>query len=215
MNETLIFMENGKLYICKRPAYTSVGFRYSEIWEECKSVPEKLKNTIPRGAAVIETWKGIPYMLWNTADEALGKWFTPFCDGVRFINPEIIPSGFREGLAFIQEKYPSRELGVGRRIYEKSVSVSVKYGKLTVDDFAVKSNKVIENMAHYAEMRKFFALDLYDGIRFKFSIREGEENYKKYSDKNREITIDDILTDKIQGEWKYIGGMGEIIYESE
>ena len=215
MNETLIFMENGKLYICKRPAYTSVGFRYSEIWEECKSVPEKLKNTIPRGAAVIETWKGIPYMLWNTADEALGKWFTPFCDGVRFINPEIIPSGFRRAWLLYRKKYPSRELGVGRRIYEKSVSVSVRYGKLTVDDFAVKSNKVIENMAHYAEMRKFFALDLYDGIRFKFSIREGEENYKKYSDKNREITIDDILTDKIQGEWKYIGGMGEIIYESE
>lgn len=81
MNETLIFTENNKMYICKRPSYISTGFRYSEVWEKCKAVPKELKNTIPRGAAVIETVDGIQYMLWNTAGEACWKWFTPLCDG--------------------------------------------------------------------------------------------------------------------------------------
>ena len=60
-------------------------------------------------------------------------------------------------------------------------------------------------------MRNFFALDLYDKIILTVLINKGDENYNKYADKNKEINIDDILND-LNGNWEYIGGIGEIIF---
>lgn len=210
MNETLIFTENNKMYICERPSYISTGFRYSEVWEECKAVPKELKNTIPRGAAVIETVDGIQYMLWNTAGEGCGKWFTPLCDGIRFVKPERIPAGFEAGLNFIRERFPDREISIKRTKYEKRVSISVRYGDLDINDFEIVKNDVLEAMEHYEEMKAFFALDLYIKIGFKFSLCAGDADYKKYSDE--EISIEDLLADRVQGDWKYIGGLGERMF---
>lgn len=72
-------------------------------------------------------------------------------------------------------------------------------------------NDVLEAMVHYEEMKDLFALDLYTAIIFKFSFNAEDKNYKKYSDK--EITIEDIIADGVQGEWKYFDGLGEIMYE--
>ena len=54
-------------------------------------------------------------------------------------------------------------------------------------------------------------MDLYDKIILTVLINKGDENYNKYADKNKEINIDDILND-LNGNWKYIGGTGEIIF---
>ena len=210
MNETLIFEGSNRLYICKRASYISGGFRYPEIWEECKA-PAGLENTIPRGAAVIEEHNGKMYMLYNTAGEASGKWFVYASEGVRFEHPGKIPEGVKEGLEFIKNRFPDRNIEISRHSYEKSVSVLVNYGKLDADDFKAKENDFAEKSERYEEMRQFFALDLYDKIFFKASINAGDEHYNKYADKSNEISIDDILDD-LSGNWKYSGGIGEIIF---
>lgn len=210
MVETLVFSENNTLYICKRASYISGGFRYPEIWEERKA-PAALANTEPRGAAVVKEHDGKLYMLYNTAGEASGKWFAYVSEGVRFEHPGKIPEGIKEGLEFIKNRFPDRNIEIRRHNYEKSVSVVVEYGKLDVDDFKAKENDFAEKLEHYEEMRDFFSLDLCDKIIFKASINAGDEHYKKYADKNNEISIDDILND-LSGNWKYSGGIGEIIF---
>lgn len=210
MNETLIFKENNKLYICERASYITGGFRYPEIWEECKT-PAALENTKPRGAAVIEEHNGKMYMLYNTAGEASGKWFVYAFEGVRFEHPGEIPEGVKEGFEFVTKRFPGRSIKIRRHNYEKSVSVVVEYGKLDVDDFKAKGNAFAEKSGHYEEIKRFFALDLYDKIILKVSINAGDEHYKKYADKNNEIGIDDILND-LSGSWKYSGGIGENIF---
>lgn len=210
MNETLIFGENNKLYICERASYITGGFRYPEIWEECKS-PAGLENTIPRGAAAKEEHNGKMYMLYNTAGEASGKWFVYASEGIRFDYPGKIPDGVKEGFEFITKRFPDRSIKIRRHNYEKSVSVVVEYGKLEVDDFRAKENAFAEKSGRYEEMKSFFALDLYDKIILKVLINAGDERYKKYADKNNEISIDDILND-LSGSWKYSGGIGENIF---
>ena len=154
MNETLIFEGSNRLYICKRASYISGGFRYPEIWEECKA-PAGLENTIPRGAAVIEEHNGKMYMLYNTAGEASGKWFVYASEGVRFEHPGKIPEGVKEGLEFIKNRFPDRNIEISRHSYEKSVSVLVNYGKLDADDFKAKENDFAEKSERYEEMRQF------------------------------------------------------------
>lgn len=210
MNETLIFKENGKMYLCRRASYVTGGFRYPEIWEECEP-PNELKDTQPRGAGVIQNYNDKTYMLYNTAGEASGKWFVYASEGIRFEDPGKIPEGIKEGLDFIIKRFPDRSIKIGRHIYEKSVSIVAKYSKLDVYDFKVKENIFAEKFDHYEEMRKFFALDLYDKIILTVLINKGDENYNKYADKNKEINIDDILND-LNGNWEYIGGIGEIIF---
>lgn len=210
MNETLIFEESSRLYICKRASYISGGFRYPEIWEECKA-PAGLENTIPRGAAVIEEHNGKMYMLYNTAGKANRKWFVYASEGVRFEHPGKIPEGVKEGLEFIKNRFPDRNLKIGRHYYEKSVSIIATYGQIDVDDFKVKKNDFAEKFSYYEEMKDFFALDLYNKIVFSTSINVGDKNYKKYADKSTDITINDIIND-LSGDWKYSGGIGEIIF---
>ena len=210
MNETLIFEESSRLYICKRASYISGGFRYPEIWEECKA-PAGLENTIPRGAAVIEEHNGKMYMLYNAAGEASGKWFVYASDGVRFEHPGKIPEGVKEGFEFATKRFPDRSIKIRRHNYEKSVSVVAEYGKLDVDDFKAKENVFAEKFSRYQEMKDFFALDLYNKIVFSTSINVGDKNYKKYADKSTDITINDIIND-LSGDWKYSGGIGEIIF---
>lgn len=210
MNQTLIFKENNKLYICKRASYITGGFRYPEIWQECKA-PFAIKNTEPRGEAVIKKYDGEMYMLYNTAGEASGKWFTFVSEGIRFEHPGKIPEGVKEGFEFISKLFPGRSIKICRHNYEKSVSVIAEYGKLNVDDFKAKENNFAEKLEHYEEVKKFFALDLYDKVIFKALINAGDEHYKKYADNEVEISINDILND-LSGNWKYSGGIGENIF---
>ena len=210
MNETLIFTENNKLYICKRANYITGGFQYPEIWEEY-NVPTDLENTEPKGSAVVNEHNGKTYMLYNTAGPASGKWFVYASEGIRFENPGKIPKGIQKGLEFITNRFPDRNLKVGRHHYEKSVSVFATYGEIDVDDFKVKKNDFAEKLSHYEKMKDFFALDLYNKIIFSTSINVGDKHYKKYSDKSTEITINDIIND-LDGNWKYFGGIGEIIF---
>lgn len=210
MNETLIFPENGKMHICKRASYISGGFRYPEIWKECKA-PAALVNTEPRGAAVIVEHGEKMYMLYNTAGEASGKWFVYASEGIRFEHPGKIPEGVKEGFEFITKSFPGRDIKIRRHNYEKSVSVVVEYGKLGVYDFKAKENVFAEKSEHYEEMKRFFALDLYDKIVFKASIKAGDKNYKKYADKDARIDIGDILND-LKGNWEYSGGIGKNIF---
>ena len=60
-------------------------------------------------------------------------------------------------------------------------------------------------------LKRFFALDLYDKIVFKASIKAGDKNYKKYADKDARIDIGDILND-LKGNWEYSGGIGKNIF---
>lgn len=212
MNETLLFTENGKMYICKRAAYHSNGFVYPEIWEECTEIPEKIKDTQPRGAAAVTTQGDKKYMLYNTAGEASGKWFAFAGEGIRFEQPENIPDGVVTGYEFITSKFPDREFKIRRRFSDKSVKIIVEYGNLDADDFRARDNDLAKNMEHYEEMRAFFAMDLYDKIMFSSVIEESNRHHKKYSDKSTDITIDDILSDRISGNWKYMGGIGEIVF---
>lgn len=210
MNETLIFEESNRLYICKRASYISGGFRYPEIWEECKA-PAALENTEPKGSAVVKEHNGKLYMLYNTAGKANRKWFVYASEGVRFEHPGKIPEGVKEGFEFVTKRFPDRSIKIRRHNYEKSVSVVAEYGKLDVDDFKAKENVFAEKLEHYEEIKNFFALDLYDKIIFKASINAGDEYYKKYVDEEMEISISDILND-LSGSWKYSGGIGEIIF---
>lgn len=210
MNETLIFEESNRLYICKRASYISGGFRYPEIWEECKA-PAALENTELKGSAVVKEHNGKLYMLYNTAGKANRKWFVYASEGVRFEHPGKIPEGVKEGFEFVTKRFPDRSIKIRRHNYEKSVSVVAEYGKLDVDDFKAKGNVFAEKLEHYEEIKNFFALDLYDKIIFKASINAGDEYYKKYVDEEMEISISDILND-LSGSWKYSGGIGEIIF---
>lgn len=212
MNETLIFEENGKMYLCKRASYVTGGFRYPEIWEECE-VPNELKDTQPRGAGVIQNYNDKTYMLYNTAGEASGKWFIYVSEGARFEHPGKIPEGIKEGLDFIIKRFPGpgREINIRRVYHEESVTVLVEYGKLDVNDFSVRNNEFIEKLNHYEEIKSFCLLDLCDHTFCKISIKKSDEYYNKYSNKLLEINIDDILND-LNGNWEYIGGIGEIIF---
>lgn len=206
MNKTLIFKENNKLYICERASFVTDGFQYPEIWEECKA-PAGLKNTIPGGAAVINEHNGKLYMLYNTDSEALGKWFVYVSEGIRFERPEKIPEGTKEGFTFINDAFPGRKVTTRRHNFDDGVSVYAEYGKLCADDFTAKKNPFAEKLEHYEEMKKFFALDLYDTINFHVFIKKGALHYKKYSNLETEININDILDD-LSGNWKYTGGIG-------
>ena len=198
MNETLIFSENGKMYICKRAAYCSDGFRNPEIWEECTDVPKEIKSTQAKGAAVITTQGNKKYMLYNTAGEASGKWFIFAGEGIRFEKTESIPAGTGAGYGFVKSKFPGREIKIRKRLLDKiGVKIYVEYGKLDAGDFCAKNNEIADRMEHYNDMREFFALDLYDKIMFSAVIGITDKHYKKYSNRDIEITINDILSDKI------------------
>lgn len=211
MNETMIFKENDEMYLCQRASYTSYGFQPPQIWKECKKIPSDLIDTQPRGTAVVVRHNDKEYMLYNTAGEACGKWFTLLGEGIRFEKPENIPAGISEGWEFISKRFPDRALKLRRRFIDKTVKVIAKYGNLDEDDFHARQNTVTDGMEYYSEMRGFFAEDLYNRIMFSSVIDAGHPCFKKYNDRNIEVSIDDILSD-LRGNWEYAGGIGEIIF---
>lgn len=216
MNDNYIFEENGKMYICVKALYTSNGFKAPEVWKECSYIPEILKkSTVPHGTSVIVNYKGTKYMLWNTSGKAFGKWFTYFCDGLRFELPEKIPSGVNEGYKFILNKYQDRKIQIKKqkRNNESFIRLKIVYSPLKHTDYTVKSNKMLESMKHYNKMREYFSLDIYNKICFGCLIYETDSIYQKYCEKD--ISIEDVLFDNINGNWTYSGGIGEIIFLGE
>lgn len=209
-----IFEENGKMYICKSASYISGGFRSAEVWKERKSIPDKLKNTIPRGSGIIIEDKGIKYMLYNTSGKACGKWFTYLCPGIKFEQPPKIPEGVRNGYDFITKNFHNgfMEIKKTKRKNESFVRINAIYSPLTADDYTAKPNEILEKMEHYHKMKEYFSFDLYEGICFGEWIYDTDVLYEKYL--NEDITIDDILND-LEGNWKYMSGSGEIVFFNE
>lgn len=202
MNTRKVFSENGRMYIANRMGCFG---KDSEIWEETTDIPKSLNDTIGRGAATIITVNGIEYMLSNTADESLGKWFVKIQSGIHFEKLPKIPDGFEEGLQFLKEKYNLEQRIVVRQ-HGDYISISIFMEGIDACDYKVKDYNGKKFETSYTELIDFFAQD-YD----KYACFKTEMESDKFN-KNDVKTVDDLKKYNLAGNWEYGGKISEIVY---
>lgn len=192
-----VFKEGDTMYICELQCLTTLGYNEAVIWKETKSVPRSIRDTKRGGAGVIEQVEGQLYLLSNTGDETLGKWFVPYSSGIYFEELPEIPEGFLDGYNFIIDKYNLNPC-VRIRKYAKYTHIIVEMGMLKSEDYKIKQDlkDELKALKCYKEMKEFFFRECNNYVAFDLEIDDGtwfdKENFVEWAKENNP-----------HGSWKY------------